>query len=165
MPLALRPFRFARRLTETEIREREEAREWAKRHAGCEDEPCEDCGGTTCRWCGETTRGEEFCSSACKGKSDAEADDAGRSLVLDTVGTLFAIGLALMLGGCGTEAPCQDPGLYCDANTLCVNGQAVECAEATGGTCETRDIVLPHGTMVTAPNCLPPRPPPPGVSP
>jgi hypothetical protein len=46
MPLNFKPYRFPRgnrRLTQSEIDQRERDAEWEKRHADCEDEPCDDC--------------------------------------------------------------------------------------------------------------------------
>lgn len=164
-----RPFRFARpnrRLTESELRDREAAHEYAKRHAECEDDPCDECGGTFCRWCGDQSHGEEFCSSACKGKSDAEADDAGRSLVLDTVGTFAVIVAVLFVGGCGGKdpGPCLEAGTYCVDQTLCLDGEPTDCAAVAGGACNPgmRQV---GGPLVIQATCIVRPPPPTPVAP
>jgi hypothetical protein len=91
----------------------------------------------------------------------ASHTDNWPSVIREAVYLLILVALVLSLPGCGTAAPCQDPGLYCDANTLCVGGIAVECATETGGTCEARTMNGPGGVTAAVPQCLPPRPPPP----
>ena len=80
-----------------------------------------------------------------------------RALIVDTIGTVICIAAALMLGGCGTEKPCQNPvGRYCDGpETLCLNGGvAVTCAETTGGVCGDMPTRNMDGTLVGVPECL-----------
>jgi hypothetical protein len=76
MPLYTKPFRFARgnrRLTQTQIDERERAMEWERRHAGCEDSPCPECGGPA-------DQGDDF-DRACDEARDRELSGVAVDLI------------------------------------------------------------------------------------
>jgi hypothetical protein len=66
----------------------------------------------------------------------------------------------ILTAACGSDAPCQDAGVYCEGNTLCVNGAATECVAATGGECATPAPFYGGQVRDTVPACQPPRPPP-----
>jgi hypothetical protein len=56
--------------------------------------------------------------------------------------------------GCGTEAPCQGEGAYCEGTTLCIWGQPTECATEAGRTCGLRTYVMTMGPPKTYPGCV-----------
>lgn len=95
MPLATRPFRFARhnrRLTQSEIEQRERDLEDARRHRNCEDDPCDSCRSAP-HWCAEDdcpnppAMGDYLCREHA---AERDRDDL-RSTVVQTVALVVGV--------------------------------------------------------------------------